>query len=260
MALSKSLNDTPTVTTIKITVQEVEKEGVFCMNCVAKSRVDQRQKEVRKWRRQEKNVIERWIDKDTSNKTNTWRKSKGDNERGGGQTKERRERTKNNHKKLWETWVKENKWHPESLLWQVISSRRSKQMEKRERGVFQQSSIWLSLFQNLFHAKEHKTQMREVQQQVKTSNSDPTQQHTQSHDVATGRKTRGVCVCIFVCVPPSNLSLYSMCLSVAWTCLCFCYLFMCVSVWLCETCAVWLVWVFPLGLEFHLFSACLSVV
>lgn len=48
-----------------------------------------------------------------------------------------------------------------------------------------------------------------VQQKVKTSHSDPEQQHTQSHDAATGRETQRVCAFV---LPLSNLS-PSMCLS-----------------------------------------------
>lgn len=191
------------------------------------------------------------IDKDISNKTNTWGMPKQNNDRGGGQTKERRERTKDNHEKLRETGVKENKWHPESLLWQVISSRRSKQMEKRERESVPKS----------FSCKraQDSDEGSLVQQQVKTSNSDPKQQHTQSHDAATGRKTRCVCLFLFVCLSQISLLHY-----VSFSCLnmfvFLCYLFMYVSVWLCETVQCDVVRVFPLGLEFHLLSACLSVV
>lgn len=83
----------------------------------------------------------------------------------------------------------------------MINSRRSKQMEKRERGVFQKSSTWWSLFQHCVHPKEHKIQMSfgptAIQKQVKTSHSDPEQQHTQSHGAATGVEPRRACAFAF---------------------------------------------------------------
>lgn len=53
-----------------------------------------------------------------------------------------------------------------------------------------------------------------VQQQVKTSHSDPEQQHTQSHDAATGRETQRVCV--FVRLSQISLPLcvcHSLCIA-----------------------------------------------
>lgn len=81
-------------------------------------------------------------------------------------------------------------------------------MEKRERGVFQKEQHMVKSIPTLRSSKRAQDSDERilVQQQVKTSHSDPEQQHTQSHDAATGRETQCVYVCVCVCMPFSNLS------------------------------------------------------
>lgn len=101
-------------------------------------------------------------------------------------------------------------------------------MEKRERGVFQQSSIWWSLFQNPFHAIKHKTQLREVWSSSKSKPVTLTQSSNTPNPMTqplAGKSDVCVCVSIFVCVPLKSLSL---CLSVAWMCLCVYVIYSCV--------------------------------
>ena len=111
-----------------------------------------------------------------------------------------------------------------------------------------------------------------VQQQVKTSHSDPEQQHTHSHDADTGRETQKlVCVCVRVCVCVclcclSRISiLLCACHLMYWKKLLVCVCMLFIHVRFCETCALWgclglspSVWIFVSILHVCLLSLALE--
>lgn len=114
-------------------------------------------------------------------------------------------------------------------------------MEKREGAIFQKSSTWGSLFQHYIHPKEHKTQMREVWSNSKSKPVTVIQSNTPNPRMQplAGK------LCESLCASLESLSLYvSLCHSVfiakllEYVVVSSCYLFMCVSVCVCESCAV----------------------